>query len=217
MQDARWQQLRWWRAFWHRFVLRRARSVLLDLAEFVQEVIASFCCSCGATRGIGLEPRSFSFAILQRFNPRAKLTRNAQGLRPQAAGIRCEALKIRNPLQEAKHRAHLASRTARDIYKKLSNSSCVPRSNPSAILFEIETVARSIWSRKPPYPRRSPDPVRLKIFTASSIAAFHTGRSSNRRYCKESPSISHFVFVILHPSSCICHLPSAVQLPTNCA
>src|SRR6202158_4955251 len=64
----------------------------------------------------------------------------------------------------------------------VSNSCVVPRSNPSAMLFETETAAFSNWFRVPECPRKHGFAVNPNTPTASSIASFQTGNSSKRLY-----------------------------------
>ena len=70
----------------------------------------------------------------------------------------------------------------RAIYRNARSSLVVPRSNPSATLFETESAARSIWSRKLRWRRRGACSPNANMRTARLDAACQTGRSSNRVY-----------------------------------
>src|SRR5687767_10857055 len=78
----------------------------------------------------------------------------------------------------------LSPQDPRAMYRKLINSAVVPRSKPSAMLFEIESVDLSSWFLVSPSPRISAIIVNLKTSSANSTAVCHTGRSSNRLYFK---------------------------------
>jgi len=58
----------------------------------------------------------------------------------------------------------------------------VPRSNPSAMLLETETAARSIWSRRLRWRRKTRPEVSAKTARPISMASFQTGSSSKREY-----------------------------------
>src|SRR6185503_171878 len=68
------------------------------------------------------------------------------------------------------------------IYKKLISSVVVPRSNPSAMLFETDKAARSSCPRVSPRPRKSTFSVNWKTSSANDTAAFQTGNSSKVEY-----------------------------------
>jgi hypothetical protein len=79
---------------------------------------------------------------------------------PSASDFKFEISDLRSANAGSRSKKHSRDRTSPDepraMYRNVKSSCVVPRSNPSAILFETETAARSIWSRRPewrPNPR----------------------------------------------------------------
>src|SRR5467141_313710 len=70
----------------------------------------------------------------------------------------------------------------RAMYRNVRSSGVVPRSNPSAILFDMESAARSIGSRKLRWRRSGAFSPKARVRKARSEADCQTGRSSKREY-----------------------------------
>ena len=73
---------------------------------------------------------------------------SALDLKSEISDLKFESLGKRSHRHKTER---VSPQEPREMYRKVSNSGVVPRSKPSAMLFETETDDLSIWSRIPRY------------------------------------------------------------------
>lgn len=126
-----------------RFEIRNFKS-LCSVLPFLQSVpktpVAIFRAVPVPAFG-GQEFLPFDGTVLQRLRPSAELPCDGLNCLPVFDDVFLDGVGIRHKIHHGEHRAYLACRAA-GIVKNEINSFVVPRSNPSAILLEIERAAR---------------------------------------------------------------------------